>query len=120
MLCIVRHWLRLRTNPRSTSIVTMGSYVTYIGHRLGTQFSGDDIYKIPPIMDDKALRASHFIRISRRLTGRGVRNNWTFADMSEHELLIHSSISFGDDQTRRLEYIMGAPANTRLLDPLHH
>jgi hypothetical protein len=66
---MVHHWLELYTNPRSTGIITMGSYVTYIGHRLGTQFGGEDIYRIPPIMDDKALRASHFIRITRRLIG---------------------------------------------------
>jgi hypothetical protein len=39
--------------------------VTYIGHRLGTQFGGEDICRTPSVMDDKALRASYFIRISR-------------------------------------------------------
>jgi hypothetical protein len=62
-------------------------------------------------MDDKALRASHFIRISRRLTGRGARYYWVFADMPERELPIHASISFGDDKTWRIEYLMGAPAD---------
>jgi hypothetical protein len=51
---MVRYWLELRTNPRSTGIITMGSYVTYIGHKLGIQFDGDDIYRIPPVMDDWA------------------------------------------------------------------
>jgi hypothetical protein len=89
----------------------MESYVTYIGHRLGTQFGGEDICKIPPDIDDKTLHASHFIRISRQLTRRGARYYWVFADMPERELPIHSSISFGDDRTWRLEYIMGAPAD---------
>jgi hypothetical protein len=47
-------------------------------------------------MDDKALYASHFIRISRRLTGHRVRYYWIFADMVERELPIHSSICAND------------------------
>jgi hypothetical protein len=85
--------------------------VTYIGHRLGTQFNGDDIYRIPPVMDDKALRVSHFIRISKQLTKRRVRYYWIFIDIPERELPIHSSISFGDDRTWQLEYIIGDPAD---------
>jgi hypothetical protein len=96
---MVRHWLGLRTNPRSINIIIMGSYMTYIGHRLGIQFGREDICRIPPVMDDKSLRASHFIKISRRLTVRGVRYYWIFADMPGRELPIHSSISFGDDWT---------------------
>jgi hypothetical protein len=75
ILCMVRHWLGLRTNPRSIDIITMGSYVTYIGHKLGTQLGGEDICRISPVMDDKALHVSHFIRISRRLTGRGATDS---------------------------------------------
>jgi ATHILA ORF-1 family len=48
MQCMVRHWLGPRINLRSTDIITMGSYVTYINHRLGTQFGGEDICKIRP------------------------------------------------------------------------
>jgi ATHILA ORF-1 family len=70
ILCMVRHWLGLRTNSRSTGIITMESYVTYIGHRLGTQLGEEDTCRISPVMDDKAIYVSHFIRISRRLTGR--------------------------------------------------
>jgi hypothetical protein len=85
--------------------------VAYIVHRLGTQFGGENICRISPVIDDKALRASYFIRIFRRLTGHGARYYWVFADMPERELSIHSSISFGDDRTWRLKYIMGAPAD---------
>jgi hypothetical protein len=75
---------------------------------LGTQFGGEDICKIPPIMDDKTLCASHFIKIFRRLIGCRARYYWVFADMPKRELPIHSFIAFGDDQTWWLEYIMGA------------
>jgi hypothetical protein len=40
-----------------------------------------------------------------------VRSYWVFANMSERELPMYSSISFGDDRTWQLEYIMGAPAD---------
>jgi ATHILA ORF-1 family len=83
MLCMLCDWLGLRTNPKSTDMITMESYMTYIGHKLGLQFIGDDIYKIPLMMNDKSLRASYFIRISRRLPGRGSRYYWIFVDMSE-------------------------------------
>jgi hypothetical protein len=62
MMCVVRHYLGLSTNPMSIGMITMGSYVTYIGQKLDLQFNGDDMCKIPHVMGDKALCALHLSR----------------------------------------------------------
>jgi hypothetical protein len=62
---MTHHWLGLRINPKSIGMITMVSYVTYIGYKLGLKFDNDDLCKEPPTIDDKTVHVSHFIRISK-------------------------------------------------------
>jgi hypothetical protein len=65
VLCKICYRLGIHTILRSSSVISMGSYVTCIGHKLGLNFNEDDMSRISHTIDTATHFSSQFIRISR-------------------------------------------------------